>query len=296
MTVSFFKLHVAGDDFILVDRTRPGHEVLRERPDTLAPLAQAICDRCRGVGGRGVAFIGPDAAERKGALSVRIFAANGTEKYEGEDAYLCVARWATDSGRAAGGKVRLTASNGGEHILSALDSRSFAVELPAPRAEENGRMELLLDGRPETAFIFRGNGRWAATIGRENSPTPKRVRDALAVAIPDAIPVIARPAGRDLIRFSTIYGADRFGAAAAAVAAGIAAGRTDESAVAEWRGKGAAVAYANFASHSAKSGAAAGPGTLIDRGRFFVEWKSPEKILIAGLAEYSFEGHYDHDA
>lgn len=298
MTVSFFKLHVAGDDFILIDRARPGHEALRERTDALGPLAAAISDRRRAVGSHGVVFIGnaPDAAAKPGALSVRVFGADGTERCQGDDAYLCVARWAADSGRAAAGKVRI-AGPSGERLLSALNSRSFAIERPVPRAAENGRLELLLDGRPETAYLFSGNGLWAATIGKENSPPPKRVREALAVAVPDAVPVIARPAGRDLIRFSTIYGADRIGAAAAAVAAGIAAGRTDEAAVAEWRGKGAAVAYADFGAHPAAMAASpAGPGTLIDRGRFFVEKKGAEKMLIAGIAEYAFDGNFDYDA
>jgi len=293
LNVSFLKLQVSGDDFILIDRDRPGHEIMQERPDALPHLAAAICDRRRGAGARGAAFVSAGCG-KQGALCVRLFDARGEERKNRGDALLCVSRWASDSGRAVGGKVRIDEGSG-ELTVSAIDSRTFAVEPPAPLPEKEPRIELLLDGLPETAYLFRGSVRWAATIGKEGGPSPKRVREALAAAVPDAVPVIARPASRDLIRFSTIIDADRVGAAAAAVAAGRLAGKTDDSAVAEWRGKGAAVAFADFGpgAQRGKRTASSGPEALIDRGRFFVEWKSDERVFVAGIAEYVYEGSYD---
>jgi hypothetical protein len=290
VNVSFFKLHVAGDDFILVDRSRRGHEELLARPELLPALAAAMSDRRRGVGGRGVVFLG-----RSGPLDVRFFGPDGRESPPSGDALLCAARWAFDSGSASGGRVRI-ATPSGEQVLSALDSRSFAVELPAPDLEAASRMELLLDGLSEVAYAFDWDGRWAASLGGRNAPSPARVRTALASAMPDATPVVARPAGRELMRFSTLVGADRVCAAAMAVAAGIAAGKTEPAAVAEWRGKGAAVAFADFGPPKSAGGkaAAAGPGALIDRGRFYVDWKRPGRVLVAGIAEYAFEGSYDY--
>lgn len=288
MNVSFFKLHVAGDDFILVDRSRPGHEEILGRPDMLPSLAAAIADRRRGVGGRGVVFVG-----RPGSFEVRIFDADGTENYTSGDALLCAARWAFDSGKTSGGKVRI-ATPSGEQVLSALDSRSFAVELPAPPLDSATRLELLLDGLSEVAFSFDWNGRWAASVGGPNGPKPPRVRAALSSAFPDATPVVARPAGRELMRFSTVDGADRVRAAAMGVAAGIAAGKTETTAVAEWRGKGAAVSFADFGPPKSRGKEApVGPGALIDRGRFYVDWKGSGRVLVAGIAEYAFEGNYD---
>jgi hypothetical protein len=290
VTVAFFKLQVAGDGIILVDRSRPGHEEIRARPDLLSGLAAAMADSRRGVGGRGVAFV-----DGTSALDARVFSADGKESYSDGDALLCIARWAFDSGRTAAGKVRI-GTPAGERILSALDSRSFAVELPAPPLDGVFRMELLLDGLPETAFSFDWHGRWAASIGGLKGATPKRVREALAAAFPGSAPVVVRPVGRELVRFATADGADRVCAAALAVAAGILAGKTDSAAVAEWRGRGAAVAYADFGVPQERPAElpSAGPGSLIDRGRFYADWKRPGAVLAAGIAEYAFEGSFDY--
>lgn len=293
MNVSFLKLQVSGDDCILIDRDRPGHEALRNSPDALPGLAAAILDRRRGAGARCAAFV--SSGGMNDGLRVRLYDAFGDETLCRGDALLCVARWASDSGRARNGKVVIE-ERGREQTLSAIDSRTFAVESPAPRPEAESRIDLLLDGLSETAYLFRSGTLWAATIGSEGGPSPKRVREALAAALPDALPVVCRPAGRDLVRFSTLNDADRIGAAAAAVAAGRMAGKTDDSAVAEWRGKGAAVAYADFGPVPAPSGKRArgsAQGDLIDRGRFFVEWKSDERVFVAGIAEYVYEGSYD---
>lgn len=85
------------------------------------------------------------------------------------------------------------------------------------------------------------------------------------------------------------------GAAAAAACAAVLAGRADEETVAEWRGRGRAVSFANFGSPSpaAQLGAGAGTDVLIDRSRFFVDWKRPDRVLVAGMAEYAFEGNFD---
>jgi hypothetical protein len=84
------------------------------------------------------------------------------------------------------------------------------------------------------------------------------------------------------------------GAAAAAVVAARLAGRAETAAVAEWRGGGAAVAYAHFEA-TPHPRADAGPAALIDRGRFWVEWRrSARRLLVAGLAEYAFVGSFDY--
>ena len=129
-----------------------------------------------------------------------------------------------------------------------------------------------------------------------SGPAPKRLRSALRAAVPEADPVVVRPLGRDLVRFVAPANADRVSAAAAAVVAAVRSGRTDKEAVAEWRGRGAAVAFADFGpkNRPAAKTAEAGPGALIDRGRFFVEWNKGERVLVAGIAEYAFEGNFDY--
>ncbi len=329
MTVSFYKLQVSGDDFVLVDLDKASHRDLSRREGALAELAAAILDRRRGVGGRAVVYAGGAPKAGAGSLPLRVFAADGREDYSGGDALLCAARWAFDSGRAGDGKIRLILP-GGERTLTALDSRSFALELDGPRAlaeapvdaahgasgpagpdagnaagppigpdgGDRARIDLIVDGRAAAAYLFALDRSYAVAVASVDGPGPKRVRTALAALFPAAAPVVVRPAGRDLVRFSAAEGADRVSSAAAAMAASALAGRTDGEAAAEWRGRGGAIAYAHFGTGEAADAEAAPPGigraALLDRGRFWVEWRSGGRILVVGVAEYSFEGNYDY--
>lgn len=303
MTVAFFKLHVAGNDFILVDRERPGHEELFARPDALEALAGALVDRQRGVGARAAIFAGGGQRER-GTVALRVFYSDGAERYGGGDAFLCAARWALDSGRAGGGRVVFSTPSG-ERVLRALDSRSFSTELDPPgtflgdrpgalRPEDGreARVELVLDGQAAAAYLIEQGSRYAVALGRRQGIRASRLKAALLAAAPGAVPVVARTVGRDQVAFAAGALVDRLGAAAAAACAARLAGRVDEEVVAEWRGKGAAAAFADFGGHRTEP--QTGPGVLIDRGRFYIDWKRPERILAAGMAEYAFDGNFDY--
>ncbi len=313
MTVSFYKLQVSGDDFILVDLDKASHGDLSRREVALSDLAAAILDRRRGVGGRAVVYMGGSSKASAGAIPMRVFASDGSEDYSGGDALLCAGRWAFDSGRAWYGKIRL-ALPAGERTLTALDSRSFALELDGPRSVredegeavgtpigpdggERARIDLIVDGRAAAAYLFALDRSYAVAVASVDGPGPKRVRTALAALFPAAAPVVVRPAGRDLVRFSAAEGADRVSSAAAAMAASALAGRTDGEAAAEWRGRGGAVPYAHFGTGDAADAEATPPGVgraaLVDRGRFWVELRETGRILVVGVAEYSFEGNYD---
>lgn len=298
MTVAFFKLHVAGDDFLLVDRSRRGHEALAENAATLPHLATAMLDRRRGVGANALVAVGEPLDRHDGAIPLRIFGPDGTERDEGSDAFFCAARWTSDSGRAGGGRLRFSTASG-VRALATLDSRSFAIELtePVPYGDtETGRLDLLLDGIPAAAYVLRMEGGiWAATVGSTVEMNPRRLRAALASAVPEAVPVSVRTLSRDRLGFLAGETADRATAAAVALAASIRAGRSNQATVAEWRGRGAAVHFADFGPADRTTGTIAetGPGALIDRGRFYAERKSPGRILVAGIAEYVCEGNFD---
>jgi hypothetical protein len=323
MNIAFYKLQVSGDDYVLIDRDRPSHAELP--PDALAELASAILDRRRGVGGHGAIFIGGPrkVGGQSGAIPYRVFLSDGSEDYAGGDALLCAARWAFDSGRAVLGKIRLVGPLG-ERTLTALDSRTFALELEGPfavRETEEGerdgaggtrlsvgpedgadaRIGLIVDGRAAASYLLSIDDRaYSVAVAGVDSPGPKRVRTALAELLPAAAPVVVRPASKDLVRFVAAEGADRVSSAAVAVAAAVLAGRAEGEAAAEWRGRGGAVAFANFGTEplSGIPGGETTPGVgtaaLVDRGRFWVEWKRSGRIFVAGLAEYSFEGNYDY--
>jgi len=62
--------------------------------------------------------------------------------------------------------------------------------------------------------------------------------------------------------------------------------------VAEWRGRGGAVSYASFPAVPDPN-QTAGPATLIDRGRFWVNPDRNRGIQVVGKAEYVFDGNFD---
>lgn len=299
MTLSFYKLHVSGDDFLLVDRDREGHERLAVDASLLPALAEELCDRRRAVGGQGVAFVGGrEAPMSEGALSLRLFLADGSEAPALGDPLLCAARWAFDGGRASGSRVRFETSSG-LRMLEAVDSRSFRMEVPAPRSHDDGavlgpgdaeraRLVFLIRGRSLLSYRFDLAAPFVAALpGKDVEPgTGGELRQVLESMVPDARVLLARPGGEGLVRFSARPDSDRmFSAAAAAVAVRLSAGGPS-SVVAELAGKSAAVAYADL-------GADPAAGGLIDRGRFYVEWKDQNRLLVTGRAEYSFAGYYD---
>jgi diaminopimelate epimerase len=311
MTVAFYKLHVCGDDFLLVDRTKPAHENLLARPELLGDLSRAILDRRRGVGASAIIFTGSPALSKtpgpRDTLPVRIFRPDGSENYKGGDQYLCIARWAFDTGQLAGTRIRISTPSG-DRLISVVDSRSFSLEMPPPRSLDDGdrevghgsardaRLDLVLDGISATAWLVGFGRPYAVVIRTDPEPKIRRLRAALSVAVPDACVVVLSSAGRDLVRFIAPESADRAEASAAALVAAILSGRTDDEAAAEWRGRGPAAAFADFGAPGKKNPVSidSGPAVLIDRGRFYADWKRRDRILVTGNAEYAFEGKFDY--
>jgi len=304
LTVSFIKLHVGGDDFILVDRAKAEHAPLARDPSLLPPLAVDLCDRRRGVGGRGTVFVGKP---EDGRLPVRLFLRDGEEKTRLRDPLLCAARWAMDAGRSPRERV-VFALQEGERSFETVDARSFRTELPCPKSLEDGstlipsegaraKRTILIRGRTATAYCIDLGQNVAAAdlqgdrLGIGEAQDRKRhggegllLRTALGEAVPDAQPVVIRTEGPELVRFIASPNGDRLlEAAAAAVAVGSIRARP-VSLVAEL--VGAAVPFAHLDGSSEV-------GSLIDRGRFYVEWKDNGRIFVTGRAEYSFTGDYD---
>ncbi|GAB1484016.1 hypothetical protein MASR2M78_28330 [Treponema sp.] len=294
MTFSFFKLHVAGDDFILIDLSRASHQHFERKEEALRDLASAILDRRKGVGGRACIFVGLEGSSklpkiRSPILAARIFNVDGTEDYSGLDALFCIARWALDSGEAPSSKVRMRVLNQ-EYTLNALDSRSFLMELPCVEADRPKRIDLLIDGHPAQAYLINLDKAYAVVMASSEGAGPKRIRKALSTLLPQASSIVVSFKGLDILRFGATEAVDRIRAATASLMAANFSGRIDGGAVAEWRGRGRAISYAHFDTPILGEE----PGALIDRGRFWIEWKDKKIILAAGMAEYAFEGSFDH--
>ncbi len=292
MTLSFYKLQVSGNDFVLIDRDREGQGPLPENDRELGELAQRLLDRRGGVGGRACVLLSaePESVSLPRTVSLRVFAEDGVEIHSGRDALLCAARWAFDSGHAAGSKVHLL-RDGVPHILTAVDSKSFMLEVPVPPST---RLALIVDGRQASAYETEMDEPCIVAITVPEGPGPKRIRLALASLGSGTLTVMVRSQGADLLRFAAPDRADRLNTAIAAMSAAMAHGRLGNEAVAEWRGRGGAISYADFGPGCGTPLAAAGPAALIDRGRFWLEWKADGRMRVAGMAEYAFEGSFDY--
>lgn len=157
MEIRFYKLHVAGNPWILVDRTSrdAGPE-----PD-LARLALELSKPRRGAGARGLV-----ALERPmGELWARAWDRRGEPVAPSPDAALCAARLAFDKGLAPRDGVELRVASGSIRV-DAIDSRSLGVSLGQPGT---------LAGEP---FDEAGGGRGVTVVeagGRRVEILPVRV-------------------------------------------------------------------------------------------------------------------------
>lgn len=300
MTIPFLKLHVAGHDFILIDQDNLDRGRSNYHP-VYSEVAELILDRRCGVGGDGCIFM---ASEKKTPTSEpvlrgQLLASDGREVPLSPDALLCIARLAMDTGRSNAGAFFITNPFAEKtYELTAIDSRSFLLALPYPAVQP---LTLIVDGRSAWAYRISMQNSYLAAGAVAGGPGAKRVRQALlAMEKTNDIPLVLRQHAKDIIRYVGPERADRMESAVAAVLAAGFQGFVSDSGlpglegaiIAEWRGRGGAVSYASFPA-SSNADQTSGPGTLIDRGRFWVNPDRNRGIQVVGKAEYVFDGNFD---
>lgn len=107
----FSKLHVLGNDYIVVDPTRTAFD-----PNPKA--IQALCDRRLGIGSDGI-LLGPLVApDHPGAFGLRIFNPDGSEAETSGDGLRIFARYLLDAGHAQGTGCHI-------HTLGGLSEARF---------------------------------------------------------------------------------------------------------------------------------------------------------------------------
>ncbi|WP_243302898.1 diaminopimelate epimerase [Geothrix oryzisoli] len=96
----FSKLHVLGNDYIVVDPSRTAFEPSAKR-------VQALCDRRLGIGSDGL-LLGPLAVpDHPEAFGLRIFNPDGTEAETSGDGLRIFARYLFEVGHATGGECQI---------------------------------------------------------------------------------------------------------------------------------------------------------------------------------------------
>ena len=171
MTLRFYKLQVAGNGFILVDSSQSANAWIKGLDtDGLGALSRSLCDRRYGIGATGCAFL-------SGEGQLRTFNGRGRATEHALDAVLCAARYAYDSGRAAG-KTLTFKTPSGDSSVSVLGAHQFRVCMGAPFS--------LLTGEVITSESVRV----AETISIEGtslSCSAIHVREDVVTAFPKAL-------------------------------------------------------------------------------------------------------------
>lgn len=238
MTIPFYKLQLAGNGFILVDLGSLPQEKKPLEADRFGEAARTLCDRRYGVGATACIFLSRDN-------TIRIFGAQGQPVKEADDAFLCAARFAFDSGRISGKTITFKAPLE-EKKLDVLGAHEFRISLGSPFSLLSGSV---IEGTSKTV---------AETIERDGmraSYSAIHVHDDAVIAFPGAegtlsyasfnglvqkafptkqvLPVIARAITRETILVRAIPKRES-GACTAAAATLVAArleGMSDDEAV-----------------------------------------------------------------
>ncbi len=127
MTFPFYKLQLAGNGFILCDFLHFSEDE-KDRPEfrraDWETTAKKICNRRFGVGASGCIFLGRDN-------SIRIYNPEGLLVDEADDALLCAARYAFDSGRTDGKKIIFNTPEK-KFRVDILGANEFRISCGAP--------------------------------------------------------------------------------------------------------------------------------------------------------------------
>ena len=124
MDIEFVKLQSCGRDFILLDGLKaalPDEESLRE-------LSKAILPRHTGIGGYGFLVL---HRGREEDVAAEEYDRDGKKKEPSPDAVRCLGRYAFDAGLLSSNHNNLEIKSG-HVVLTILDSRNVAVQLPPP--------------------------------------------------------------------------------------------------------------------------------------------------------------------
>ncbi len=144
MELDFYKLNTNGNDLLLLDFLH------KEPPDfeMFPKIARRICKRHYGAGANGLVFL---LSSPNSAVKIHYFLANGFQSMFFNDALLCTARYAFDSGIS--GKDKLTVeTDTGDRTVEFIDSNNFRISLGTPKDEEMNEITENPDGEYAVAI------------------------------------------------------------------------------------------------------------------------------------------------
>ncbi|MDR1748642.1 MAG: hypothetical protein LBR47_06240 [Spirochaetaceae bacterium] len=130
MEIPFYKMHIGGNGFLLIDLTRVPRLAGLEAVSLYPEVSRIMCGHRYGVGAAGCIFLAPDNG-------IRFFSHQGKETDYSGDALLCAARYAFDSGRitrnqAGTENLILFRTLKGEISLRIIGAHEFSLCLGSP--------------------------------------------------------------------------------------------------------------------------------------------------------------------
>lgn len=137
MSIPFYKIQGAGNDFILIDNQKIGFS-----SDQLTTFAARVCTRRLSVGAD--TLIAIESARGNGDFYARFFNADGSEAEMCGNGARCVARWAYETGIAKEKMIIETIA--GDVPAERLDTRTYRVKLNSPTVFEAAKL-IQVDGK-----------------------------------------------------------------------------------------------------------------------------------------------------
>jgi diaminopimelate epimerase len=128
MEFNFYKIQTCGNDFILAN-------FLYEQPPderNLRIIAKKACKSHSGIGANGILFI---AKGDEHEIKIQSFTAAGETPGLFNDAAVCAAKFAFDSGFASKDRIGIETVNG-VRIVEVIDSAHFRIDLGPPKTLE----------------------------------------------------------------------------------------------------------------------------------------------------------------
>jgi len=288
-TVSFIKLQIAGNGFVLADFSQEKPD-LRLPQDRWGEAARVLCDKRFGAGASGAIFLSEGNA-------LRVFTNRGEAARVAEDALLCAARYAFDSGRVKKRAIVFETATG-ERTVTVLGAHEFRLACGSPFSLLGGRVVTPLSA--EISEIIEHDGIRTSFAGLHvledtliafpqtlGTLDYRSLRALSAKAFPDrkVTPVIARALTRDTVlarvepRGTATICAAATGALVASVCAGIA--------------ESDAVILFDFGR------AAAQPDSVLETDRdqsrrVVASWDTDaNELFVTGTGGYLYEGKFD---
>ncbi|MDA3940036.1 MAG: hypothetical protein PF693_12150 [Spirochaetia bacterium] len=131
MEINFYKLHIGGNDLLLVNQITK----VTISTDVIPTIARDICKRSKGVGANGIIFL---YSGKENDIKMKFYNSKGSVDNISYDAVLCSAKYIFDYG-ISGSKYIVINSDFGVFTVDCIDSTSFRITL-GEASDENGEL------------------------------------------------------------------------------------------------------------------------------------------------------------